>query len=114
MKHKVSKSASIESELTSNELAEAKKLWIINEQYELESDNKLLVSLSRSLGIFKDVNGIYRLRGRLQESELDIDAKYPIYLDRKSHLTELIIHDCHEKVKHSKVRDTLNELRSMY
>ena len=36
------------------------------------------------------------------------------YLSKKSYFTDLIIRDCHEKVKHLKVKDTLNELRSTY
>ena len=66
------------------------------------------------LGIFKDADDIFKLRGRLQESDLDIQAKFPIFLSRNSYLTDLIILDCHDKVKHCKVKDTLAELRSSY
>ena len=110
----MSKSTLNTSELSLNELEEAKKLWIINEQAELTYNKKTMNELSNSLGMFKDVDGIYKLKGRLQNSDLDENAKYPIFLDKKSYLTVLIILDCHLRVKHSKVKDTLNELRSMY
>ena len=92
----------------------AKNLWIINEQKETFVDEKLMKGLSNSLGIYKDDDGILKLRGRLAESDLEISAKFPIFLSRKSYFTELIILECHYKLNHSRVKDTLNELRSTY
>ena len=78
IKLKIAKSTLIKSELTMDELEDAKKLWIINEQRVTVTDKKLMNNLSNTLGIFEDVDGIYRLRGRLQDSDLDAMAKYPI------------------------------------
>ena len=115
LKRKVTKSPIIHrTEVSTKELENAKKLWIINEQKLLLSDDKRRKELTCSLGIFSDEYDIYRLKGRLQNSDLNTDAKYPIYLDRKSYVTELIILDCHVKMKHCKVKDTLNELRATY
>ena len=44
----------------------------------------------------------------------DFDKKFPILLAKDSYLTELIILDCHIRVKHSRVRDTLNHLRATF
>ena len=114
IKLKIAKSRINLSELSMEELDEAKKLRIISEQKAITSDKKLMKSLTYSLGIFNDVDGVFKLKGRLQESDLDNLAKYPIFLCRKSYFTELIILDCHRKMKHLKVKDTLNELRSNY
>ena len=53
-----------------------------------------------------------RCVGRLVNSDLDFDARRPIILPRKHHLTKLIIQYCHESVHHSGVRATLAQLRS--
>ena len=45
---------------------------------------------------------------------MSFNCKYPIYLDKNSSLTRLLILDFHDKVLHSGVKDTLNELRSAY
>ena len=96
------------------ELEHAKQLWILNEQKSIIKDKRYMKEVHHSLGIYKDEEGLLRLRGRLQHSELEHEAKYPIYLDKNSYLTRLLILDCHEKVMHCKVRDTLTELRSRY
>ena len=54
-----------------------------------------------------------RLKGRL-ENISDVAKRFPIFLENKSYFTELLIFDCHRKVKHSRVKATLNELRSSY
>ena len=40
--------------------------------------------------------------------------KFPLLLPSKSYVTDLIIRDCHDKVFHNGVRETLSELRSRY
>ena len=61
-----------------------------------------------------DHGKILRCVGRLVKSYLDFDARRPIILPRKHHLTKLIIQYCHESVHHSGVRATLAQLRSKY
>ena len=91
--------------MTIDELENVKMLWIRNEQNPLVSDEKRIKELACSLGVFRHEKGIYRPAGRLQSTELKISAKYPIYLDRISYFTELIILDCHKNVKHCRVKD---------
>ena len=48
-----------------------------------------------SLGI-EDDNGLLVCKGRLENSDLSLEAKHPIFLPKKHKLTELIDRDCHE------------------
>lgn len=67
-----------------------------------------------SLGLFADGKGVYRCRGRLENSTLPYKAKYPALVPAKNHLSSLIVQECHERVKHRGIKDTLTELRSRY
>ena len=46
----------------------------------------------------------------MKNSTLPYKTKHPAFLPAKSHLTSPIIRECHEKVKHRGVKDTLEEL----
>ena len=75
---------------------------------------KRISSLFR-LDPFIDGHGLLRVGGRISKStELSEDAKHPIILPKKSHVTSLIIRHTHEKVAHAGRGITLNELRSKY
>ena len=78
------------------------------------SDKKYLSQLKYSLNVYTDDKGMLRLKGRLKNSDMKFESKFPIFLSQKSRLAELIILDCHAIVKHNKVRDTLTELRASY
>ncbi len=69
--------------------------------------------MKNSLGIV-DHDGILICRGRLQCSELNMNAKFPIVLPNDNHFTNLVIMHCHEQVFHCKVKGTLAELRSRF
>ena len=58
--------------------------------------------------------GILRCRGRLENSDLDVDSQPPIILMKDRKLTKLLIEECHKKVHHGGVRATLGELRSQF
>ena len=66
-----------------------------------------------SLGVYSD-SGILRCKGRMEHTELDYETKCPILLPKMHRLTELIIKDCHHRVKHLKLRATLAEVRAKY
>ena len=70
--------------------------------------------LKLSLGIYHDENGLMRLKGCMQNANLDFSSKHPIYLDNDSYVTHLLTVDFHEKVVHSDVRDTLKDLHAEY
>ena len=68
----------------------------------------------KRFGLISDAIGILRCQGRLANSDLSSDAKYPIFLPKTHHLTSRIIKDSHERVMHSGVKSTLTELRSRF
>lgn len=73
------------------------------------SKNQPLEKSLRKLAPFIDDNGIIRVGGRLRNSDLSFDSKFPILLPRNHCLTELIILDAHEKYLHAGFR-TLHNL----
>ena len=46
------------------------------------------------------INGILRVGGRLDFTDLDFDLKHPIILPNDSHFTELLIRQCHSQLGH--------------
>ena len=60
---------------------------------------------------YLDADGILRVGGRLRRSNMAESVKHPILWLRKSHITELIIEDCHHAIKHQGRGMTHNELR---
>ena len=70
-------------------------------------------SLQR-VSLYKDDKGILRCGGRLKNAPIPFNARFPIFLPRSSHFTNLVINECHLKVLHNDVRETLTELRSCF
>ncbi|XP_059053907.1 uncharacterized protein LOC131848156 [Achroia grisella] len=54
----------------------------------------------KSLNPFIDSSGVLRVGGRLEKSQLNLDAKHPILLPKNSPFTKLIIADAHTKTLH--------------
>ena len=75
-------------ELSVDELNEAERLWIREAQTGLKVGEKFS-QFSNSLGLIEE--DILRCRGRLQNSDLEYDAKYLILIPRNHRLTELIV-----------------------
>uniref|UniRef100_A0AC34FMX0 Integrase catalytic domain-containing protein n=1 Tax=Panagrolaimus sp. ES5 TaxID=591445 RepID=A0AC34FMX0_9BILA len=69
---------------------------------------------NKKFNIRKDENGFYRCYGRLANSDLNDQAKFPIWLPRKAALTKLIIDQIHRTHLHSGTRTTLTKLREKY
>ena len=60
-------------------------------------------------------NGLYRSTSRLNRAKsLPYNVKHPIILNRKHFLTNLIVLDIHERIKHNGERQTLPELREEF
>ena len=102
-----------DSELTTQEIVAAQKLWIKSAQDELSCESKF-EQVVNQLGDVKDQDGIYRCHGRLKNSDLEQAAKQPILLPQHHILTTLIVEACHKRILHGGVRETLAELRSKY
>ncbi len=66
------------------------------------------------LGVYEDENGLLRCRGRIQYADLPNETKFPLLIPRDHHVTRLIVIECHERVFHNGVGETLNEFRTKY
>ena len=64
------------------------------------------------LSPFIDSSGVVRVGGRLRQSELEYQHKYPILLPPLSHLTRLLIAQSHGKSKHQGRHITLSTIRN--
>lgn len=61
----------------------------------------------QQLGLYCSADGIWRCKGRLQHAGQPEPVKYPILLHKGHYFTRLIVNDCHAKVMHGGVKDTL-------
>ena len=99
-------------QLTAEEYKDAESMWIKDCQQEFREKNN--PQLQYQLGTFTDESGILRCRGRLANADLPYESKFPALLPREKHLTHLIIRDCHTRVMHNGVKETLLELRTRF
>lgn len=67
-----------------------------------------------TLSPFQDKDGLMRLGGRLQESELSYETQHPIILPKSNPWVTKLILKSHEKLHHGGVNMTLAELRKDY
>ena len=65
-------------------------------------------------GLFFDDNGLIRCGGRLENAYLPYDTRFPILLESGHPVCRLIVIDCHERVKHNGIKETLTQLRSRF
>lgn len=63
---------------------------------------------------FLDDDGILRVGGRLHRASIDENMKHPILIPHKSHFTNLLIAEAHERTLHGGPQLMLNYLRSKY
>ncbi|XP_045767032.1 uncharacterized protein LOC123868524 [Maniola jurtina] len=68
----------------------------------------------RKLCPILDQNGILRVGGRIQKSQVDYDVRHLIILPAKSHLSRLIIVDAHQRTMHGGPQLIMSYLRSKY
>ena len=64
--------------------------------------------------VFQDNHGILRCQGRIHDSPLPFDTKFPILLPKNNVFTGLVVLESHKNVGHNKTRNTLDEIRSQY
>ena len=96
------------------ELHKSKLLWLKVNQRDYTSQESFK-DLENSLCLKVDENGLYRSTSRLNRAKsLPHNVKHPIILNRKHFLTNLIVLDIHERIKHNGERQTLPELREEF
>ena len=109
--------------LTSNEMKKSEVYWLKITQREsyCEEIDRLTKNqeINRTSSILKlnpflDQNGLLRLGGRLQESNLSYDEKHPVILPKKSYITKRIIWQVHEESMHGGVNIILTLIRQKY
>lgn len=113
----------IPSFLTVDELTRSHNVIIKTIQdLEFAADIKLLKTTNKtknnsklsSLNPFLDENGLLRVGGRLQRSQLKYDQKHQLILPKNHIYSSLIIIEAHHLVLHGGVQATLAQLRSKY
>ena len=75
-------------------------------------ENVKISSKISSSNPYLDENGIIRVAGRLEKSDINNDCKHPALMPKDCHISKLIILWCHQKTGHSGRGMTLNEVRS--
>lgn len=63
---------------------------------------------------FMDNEGVIRIGGRIQNSDLQFDQKHPIILPYKHHVTKLIVEDCHERTLHGNTKLVMALVRQKF
>ena len=63
------------------------------------------------LNLFTNDTEIIRCKGCLSYADLSYSTKFPVFIPARHCLTDLIIMECHAKVCHSGLRDTLPQVR---
>ena len=98
--------------LTATEICEAETHWTRDTQEQMKKSGNFKL-LAVQLGVVEKGNMLI-CKGRLSNSDLDIEAKFPILLPRDNTFTDLVIQDCHHRVGHLGLKATLAELRSRF
>lgn len=109
--------------ITAEELNKAELFLIRQEQKELMrtgeterngATERKGASQLHGVGIFKDTEGVIRVKGRLERSDMSFDEKHPIVLPKKSKLSELLVRHVHHQTMHGGVCVTLTRLRTKF
>ena len=99
--------------LVSDELDQAKKCWIKDNQIMLRSEAGYQ-ELVKQLNLRESDDGLLRSFSRLIKANIPFDTKAPIMLSKKHKLTEILVYYFHEKVMHQGIKHTLTEFRSIF
>ncbi|KRY45648.1 hypothetical protein T03_16907, partial [Trichinella britovi] len=104
--------------LTSDELKEAERIWIRQEQIHAfgskESLDKAMTKMLCGLNPFLDEFGVLRVGGRLGRAQLEEETKFPALLPRKGMIVDLLIRREHNRQLHAGVAQTLAALRERF
>ena len=103
----------VPANLTPEELAHAKVLWIKSTQRQLVSQRDFNAQ-QKQLNLLADEKDIWRCGGRLSNVEALFATKYPVLLPRNHSLTTLVVREAHEHVQHNGVKETLTETRRKF
>ncbi|XP_078384743.1 uncharacterized protein LOC144667212 [Oculina patagonica] len=110
--------------LEAEEIKNAEKYWVREAQRERFTEELTNLkgggTVSKSsqlwrLSPFMDSDGILRVGGRLELTSLHYDAKHPVILPKKHHISKLVVAHVHNQGHHNLgVNFTLAELRQKF
>ncbi|XP_052739599.1 uncharacterized protein LOC128198522 [Bicyclus anynana] len=106
-----------ETEINDTDEKEQSKLGEIRKIQNLHFKNEIQgkeTNLSRNLGLFLDIDGILRCRGRMKNTNWSFDKRYPILLPQDSDLTNTLITKTHNENYHVGANHTLSIIRESY
>ena len=114
LKSKITKTESIgETNISVEDMENSEFYWVKILQKSLPQ-TKNFSMWKMQFGLYVDSAGMWRCGGRLNHADLTELARHPILLDTRHYLTTLIVTNCHHRVMHGGVKETLTELRSRY
>ena len=115
--HRIKSEGKKEGALTSEEISNARMMWIKHVQKEATKqlvEKKKNKKEANNLNLQADTNGIIRCYGRLTTINLGDEDANPIYLPKKNHFTKLVIKEHHERLFHAGTSHTLSFIRRTY
>jgi len=99
--------------ITETDITEAELYWI-KEVQDVMTRNHRYKYWNQEFGAFTDEQGVIRCGGRISNAQIPYGTKHPILLDGNHQYSILLIKDCHLKVMHNGVKETLTELRTRF
>ncbi|XP_042148138.1 uncharacterized protein LOC115313393 [Ixodes scapularis] len=112
-----------EGQLTAEELTDAERYWLACTQKEAYGDDITALRAGKELkensavsrfGPYLDDDGLLRVGGRLQSSDINDETKHPVIRPSDHAFTALRISREHIRLLHAGVPDTLAQLREVY
>ena len=110
----------VDGTLTAQEIQVAKQLWDLYIQSKHYSDvikdvkegkrNNLPCQLNLQL----DNNHLLKCHGRYNNANLNLETRYPKLLPKDEYFTNLVIKDCHKRMFHTGISQTLAQTRMEY
>ncbi|KRZ85896.1 hypothetical protein T08_2748 [Trichinella sp. T8] len=109
------------AELTVEELDKAENFWLLTVQREAFEKELAAVQSGRNpegklarFNPYLDENGLLRVRGRLQNADMDAERKHLILLPSTYPVVMLLIKRVHERSLHADTEQTLTDLRQRF
>ncbi|XP_026331550.1 uncharacterized protein LOC113238917, partial [Hyposmocoma kahamanoa] len=93
---------------------EVKNVKALQRKYFPNEVEGKVTHLTRNLGLYLDVDGVLRCRGRMANTNWSYDTKHPALIPRDSEYTSKLIQEIHEKNYHVGVSHTLSLIREKF
>ena len=103
----------LNAELDGADLAVA-ELYCIQACQRVSVHKKKFEEWTKQFGLYLDDANLWRCKGRLSCADLPEATKHPIFLPSGHYFTTLLILDCHQRVMHGGIKETLTELRARF